>query len=317
MTATWLGVSKLVAPLLKLAKRVPEGAPVREAGAKIVAHHYGDRLVDHPPIVNVGVLAVQSRGAPATYHVRPSASQVVHETDLHSIPSAPPMLLLRPGIIEARRPETGERLWGEVASLGWYVIKGADMHPERLTDSIMLIGCLYPDGIYCARWTPAWTGRDIDDQLPYPDHSLAAYVEQAQHHAFAREAARYLTVFGLLELVADGPLRFEILDRKTQVREVRTKPAPSLHGRPAPQLPPKSRGESERPIDPRALVLAGTIVGGYLKRQRHGEGNSRVRWQYVQGHRSHRWCRPEWLVERDYSHTGLANGELVYRGRRG
>ena len=308
---SWLGVDELIAPLRPLVRHLSPDAPLRQAGAAVVSAHYGDALFDHPALVNVGVLAVQSRGAPATYFTRPSASRVVHETDLHSIPAEPPPLLRAPGIIQARRPETGERLWGDVASLGWYQIDGTQMEPRRLIPAIFLIGVLYPDGIFVARWSPAWTGDDLIEQLPYAETntSLIETVEAATHHEFAKQAARYLTIFGLLEQVENGPLRFE-LDKVTRIRQVKMR---DLSARGMKAGPPLTRVEPLTSLDPATRVLAETIVRGHLKRTRVGEGRKRIRWDYIHGYSARRWFAPRFTVERDHVHGGLANASLVYQ----
>lgn len=309
---TWLGLDALVRPLKPLVARLPPNAPLREAGAAVVGAHYGDALVEHPALVNVGVLAVISGGQPPVWHCRPSASRVVHETDLRSIPSEPPPILRGAGIIEARRPETGERLWGNVASIGWYAIDGREMYPPRLLPAIFLVAVQYPDGIAVARWCPAWTGEDLVEQLPYQETntSLIEAVEAHAHHELAKQAARYLVIFGLLEQVEDGPLRFEV-DKTTRVRHVRVKDL-SAKGFREPPKSAVSLGPSV--VDGDARALAETIVRGHLKRVRTGAGRSRVEWRYVHEHGARRWFAPRWTVERDHRHSGLANASIVYRG---
>lgn len=252
-----------------------------------------------------------SRGVPVHYQCRPSASQVVHDTDLHSIPGDAPPLLRRPGIVEARRPETGERLWGDVASLGWYPLTAAQSGVHTLLDAIFLIGLTYPDGAIVARWAPAWTGEDLAEQLPYPDvqNTLIETLDLAAHTEFARQAARYLIVLGLLEQVDEGPLRFEA-DRKTKIRAVRPRDLSARGHIPGPVTP---RPDPSSVIDPRVRALADTIVRGHLKRVRVGEGRARIKWVYVGEYGARRWMAPRWTVERDYNHTGLANDTLIYR----
>lgn len=320
----YLGVDALVRPLRRYITKLPASAQLHASAERVIIEHYGAHAVDHPPTVNVGVLAVLSRGVPQTFHVRPSASMVVHETDLHAIPSEAPMILRGPGIIEARRPETGERLWGDIASLGWYAIRGADQEPPSLVDAIYMIGCHYPVGYHVARWSPAWSGKDLDSELPYEDPdllvgedgaptrglSLADVLERTAHHEFARQAARYLIVFGLLEQIDDGPLRFE-LDKKTRVRHVRPRDLSARGHIPVPVIP---RPDPTTPIDPSARVLGDAQVRGHLKRVRVGEGRQKIRWHYVHGYSARRWHAPRWIVERDHQHSGLANSTLVFQG---
>lgn len=315
---TPLGLDKLTAPLKGAAKlaapEIEKGAPIALAGAAVAMSHYGAAVNDPrgSALVNVGALAVAARGTPAVYHCRPSAARVVHETDLHSIPAEPPPLLRRPGIVEVRRPETGERLWGDVFSIGWYTVEGAQCDPPRLTPTTFLIGLEYDGSALAARWTPTWTGEEIDEQLPAPEYgsSLIEAVDTMHHHQFAQACARFLVVFGLLERIEHGPLRFE-LDKKTGRRNVWTGDSYLPHGKPK---PPRVDGLID-PIDP-ARVLGDARIQGHLKRVRTGEGRRNVEYRYIQGYTGKRWFGPRYTVERDHKHTGLANDLLTYRGKK-
>lgn len=270
-------------------------------------------LASEPCAINLCALAVLSRGVPPIYQCRPSAARVVHETDLHSIPDEAPPMLLGPGIVEARRPDTGERLWGDIAALGWYPIRGADMNPPQLVDATYLIGLSYPDGSRVARWQPAWTGEDLVEQLPYPDvrSTLIETIDLAAHTEFARQAARFLIVMGLLEQVEAGPLRFDLEERGSKVRAVRPRD-PSKGHVAGPVMP---RPDPAPAIDPSTRALADTMVRGYLQRFRVGPGRSLVKWRWIAQHGARRWVSARWTVERDYAHTGLANSTLIYQPR--
>ena len=185
------------------------------------------------------------------------------------------------------------------------------MDPPRLIDAIFLIGLSYPEGSVVARWHPAWTGEDLTEQLPYPDvqSALIETLDLAAHTEFARMAARFLIVMGLLEQVAQGPLRFE-LEGRGKLRAVRTRD----RGRAGPALP---RPEPLTSLDPATRALADTMVRGYLQRFRVGPGRRRVEWRYVEQHAARRWMRARWTVERDYRHTGLANDTLIYQPNKG
>lgn len=312
MTA-WLGLAGLVAPLRKLVGRAPADLPLRERAAWVGLAHWGsETLASEPCVINVCALAVLSRGVPPIYQCRPSAARVVHDTDLHSIPDAPPPLLLEPGIVEARRADTGERLWGDVAALGWYPIRGMDMDPPTLVDAIYLVGLTYPDGAIVARWHPAWTGEDIAEQLPYPDRqsTLIESLDLAAHTEFARQAARFLIVMGLLEQVEGGPLRFDLEQRGNKVRAVRTRDLSASGHVAGPVMP---QPEPMTTLDPATRALADTMVRGYLQRFRVGPGRQRVQWRWIEGHSARRWVSARWTVERDYKHSGLANSTLIYQ----
>lgn len=314
--STFLPITKLIAPLRKIVERLPPNPklPLGSLGAAVTAEHYGIGLVDIQPLfINLGALAIKSRGQPSTYMMRPSASRLVEETDLRSIPSEPPPLLRCPGVVEARRPETGERLWGDVVSLAWYEATGAEREPPQLMPAIFLLGLRWPDGIFVARWQPAWTGEDLDEQLPAPDwgSSLLESVDAFEHHRLAKAAARFLVVLGLLEQVEDGPLRFEI-DKVTRTRQVRPRDLSARGFQPTPVQP---RSIVQDPIDPSMRLLGDTTVRGHLRRSRIGEGRSKIRWNYIQDHQAKRWFTPRYTVERDFTHPGLANGALVFCGK--
>lgn len=313
---SFVSLSKALAPLRKICENIPAGGgDPRVASTLILTKYFGDSSEMSDPSsawVNVAVLAYLSRGSPATYTMRPSASAVVHETDLHAIPTEAPRLLRGPGLVEARRPDQGERLWGDYVSLGWYTYAGRYRNPPSLLDAIFLVGLRYPDGSMVARWTPAWTGVDLDDQLPTEDRSvsLSDLVDRLEHLEFARAAARYLTIFGLLAEVDEGPLTFS-LDNDGRTRQVRVAPKDlSWRGF---RAPPQPRAEPQTPIDPTTRVLGDRPIRGHLQRFRFGPGRNRVRWRYVEEYTGRRWYKPLWTVERDFKHTGLANDTLIYQ----
>jgi hypothetical protein len=244
----------------------------------------GDRLAIDA--TNVAMLALLTRCAPTTWLVRPSASRVVQETDLHSIPLEPPQLMLDHGIVETRRPETGERLWGDIASLGWY----------SLENTWWLIGLSYPDGYRVVRWSPRWTGEDLADELPPPGFdpgALVARSQRADYEQFAREASRYLITLALLAEVDPSPLRI-VLDKR-ETRERKRKVIDVFFDG---DNSKRSREPLAEPaLDPtHGRIAKDARVRGHMKRQRYGEGRAEVKWIYVQGFQSRRWLSSRWLV---------------------
>jgi hypothetical protein len=128
---TWRGLSDLVPRLRREVEAAPTDLALREraawvacAAAKIDPDAPGAAFVVQSRI-NLSTLAILSRCAPQIWRCRPAVSALVHATDLHSIPDAPPLPLRSPGIVETRNPAKGEVLWGDVASLGWYQLDGA------------------------------------------------------------------------------------------------------------------------------------------------------------------------------------------------
>jgi hypothetical protein len=288
----WSGLSDLVRRLRREVERSPADLPLRERAGWValaslhsttnheeLANRVEARPVDAQSLqsmINLSALAILSQARPATWLCRPSASAVVHGTDLHSIPDAPPALLRAPGIVEARRPDQrGEVLWDDYASLGWYEIDGA----------IYLLGLRYPDGYAIARWTPRWTGGELEPELPDLDRSpLINDIDQ--HQAFARQAARYLIVLGLLAESEPTPLRIEVDRQERATHHVYLGERTS-----APR-------ETETADTIEGRVAEAVVVSGHLKRQRYGEARAKVKWIYVAGYAARRWFAPRWVVRK-------------------
>lgn len=288
MSKHWRGLDALI-PLMRkpvIAALPPDGREMTRdelkfKAAVVAEAAFGPAVTEEfVGCINMAVLALMTNAQPPTWLCRPSASRVIHGTDLHSIPTLPPRILRAPGVIEARRPETGERLWGDIASLGWYAFG----------DQYWLLGLQYPDGYMVARWRPQWTGEDLDDQLPAPDPSaLVPAGSRPTHQAFALQAARYLIVLGLLAETDPSPLRI-VLDKSDKSRKRRDVYLDEKKGQPS-----RPRGPSLVPLlDGRHAVDVG--VTGHLKRQRYGEGNAKVKWIYVEGFSARRWVSPRWHV---------------------
>ncbi len=286
MADRWRGLADLAPRLRRAVERSPAELALRERAAWVtyasllgttdptaIAERIGEvDIQELQSRLNLSALAIVSHARPATWLCQSLASAVVHGTDLHSIPDAPPALLRAPGIVEARRPD--KPLWDDYASLGWYQIDGA----------IYLLGLRYPDGYAVARWTPRWTGGELEVELPDVERSpLIDDVDE--HQAFARQAARYLIVLGLLAESHPSPLRIEV-DKATRWRHVRLG-----------EHPPRPREiETTDTIDGR--VADAVVVSGHLKRQRYGEGRALVKWIYVAGYSARRWFAPRWVVSK-------------------
>lgn len=249
---------------------IPQGPELNCAGVAVAM--YPDRLVAH--------------------EVRADVADLVHATDVHSLPDEPPRLLRRGCIVEVAHPERGERLFGNTVSLGCYE------HKDRRA----MVGLSYPDGARVSWWTPRWAGGDVKSgtAVDLDDPVVTIPLEaHAEHRTWAREAARFLVVFGMLLDAAGAPVRVE-----------------DESGRPRPQGKPKKgakpppawvtrrvhlttgapvRGPAERDLSAAvAADLAGktaveTRVTGHLKRQPYGPGGSQRRIIYVAEHAARRW----------------------------
>lgn len=242
---------------------------MRERAAALAVATFGEQ--SGAGLVNLAALALESGGVPPTWLVRPSAADTIDSTDLRSIPSTAPRLLCAPGIAEARRPETGEALWGDVASLGWY----------RVDDVYYLIGVRYPDGYVVASWRPRWTGADVLDQFRSEDDNPLIN-DRVAHGEFARQAARFLTLLGVLADLDPSPLRIEI--DKAERRE----------GRRVSHVYERARV----PGKPPAGMADRVAISGYVRRQRFGAGLAQEKLIYVAGYHAQRWFSPRVTVER-------------------
>ncbi|WP_176416594.1 hypothetical protein [Myxococcus sp. AM010] len=104
------------------------------------------------------------------------------------------------------------------------------------------------------------------------------------HAAWAREAARYAVIFGLLLEAEGSPLRIEEARRRDAHLNLPARAVYLLGPVPVPARSPEAglgwRGAVERQ------------ARGYLKRQRHGPRLALSRWEYVSKRSTWRWVRP-------------------------
>ena len=217
------------------------------------------------------------------HEIRRPVPDVVADTDLHSLPDGPPVLLRGPWICEVRDSDR-ETLFGDTMALGGY------QHGER----ICLIGLGADGGARVGWWTPRWAGGDIEDGAEH-----ATLVELDGHYEWTAASARFAVVFGLLLDSAHTPLRWtdegpRLARRaKGERREARPWAVRRVYvdggeegrqradGRSAPEDALMGRVATERP------------VSGHLKRQPCGPGGCERRWIYVAGYAARRWLAPQ------------------------
>jgi hypothetical protein len=213
------------------------------------------------------------------------AIELVHATDLHTLPSEPPRLLRSAWLLESRRPER-RALFGDTASLGGYPLEGA----------IYLVGVGYPDGAAVARWQPRWIGGELLEQTVELDSSpLIDDVDR--HHAWARQAARFAVVFSLLLESVSTPLSVEEPLRTRRQKKAHNMPPPWVVRRvhlSAPGImrrsePVEGAQKTSAIGDRQALPVQ---VRGHLKRQPYGPGGTLRRWIYVSSYEARRWVAP-------------------------
>lgn len=244
------------------------------------------RAREHPAVVNVAGLGFSMLDRLVLHRWTRDAADMVHATDLHSLPDEPPRLLRQPWLVETPHPERGQALFGTTVCLGGYYL---DDDPSCW----WLIGLQWPDGITVAQWHPHWTGEEIAEGIPYDTSPLIDDV--TGHREWGIEAARFAVVAGLLLDAASSPIRTESADgsRAAQKRAARAVDQESwavkrvvLAGPPITSSNSGSGGEAVG-ADGRSAVDA--AVRGHLKRQRHGPRGELRRWIWVEGYQARRW----------------------------
>lgn len=257
---------------------------LREAAAVTVALGYrleeGEEL---PELVNLGALTVSMRARPVVHALRASIPRIVDETDLHSLPSEPPRLLRGAWIVEVRRPDQGDRLFGDTVCLGGYPFEGA----------IYLMAFDWPGAARVARWAPTWDGAELEEGIAIDTSPLVP--DPGKHAEWTRDAARFAVILGLLLDAEGAPVR---------VREERESAPPGAakgrasawvtrhvtlgQSRPAPDEPPTPGGDASL----EGRCAAAVAVRGHLKRQRYGPGRTRTKYIYIAGYAARRWIAP-------------------------
>lgn len=291
---SWRHLSSFVRDLRDTSRRLGIKAPVydlRTAALDVAVGRHGAELVRGLPVVmNLAALAI-TLDPLLVHEIRGDVPELVDATDLHALPGEAPRLLRRPFLLEVRHPDRGERLFGDTVGLGGYELGGA----------ILIVGLTYPDGIVMARWTPTWSGEEIEASVAVDRSPLIDGVDAGTHQAWAIDAARFVTVFGLLLDAAGTPVRLvDDVEREKaprgQSRKVKPPPAwitryvslsPSPWGASGGAV--EASGEASAPTGKEATVRP---VRGHLKRQRHGPGNAERRWMWIESYEARRWVAP-------------------------
>jgi hypothetical protein len=120
------------------------------------------------------------------------------------------------------------------------------------------------------------------------------------HQSWAREAARFAVVLGLLLDAEGAPLRVEEERQRDTARRAKKggAGAEGVHVRHA-YLDAERVARVPSPASPDTAAdgTAGrlaehVLVRGHLKRQRHGPGNREVKWLYIAGYSARRRVAP-------------------------
>jgi hypothetical protein len=286
----WKSISGEIDRVLRHAPAAPTGSDLRTTAGALAALTYGmDTVLEMPALVNIAALAWLTRERRVVHRISSGAAHVVHDTDLRTIPSAPPPLLHRPWILTSRNPERGECLFGDTAELAGY----------PLDDRIYLIGLQYPDGIKVAGWRPKWSADEIEIGL----HGTADLIDDVDAwQDWARDAARFALMLGILLDAESTPV---VLDSDTERSRAQGGSSHSHQSkgtsawsvrrvyvdariyRPSSQT---SSGEAMGKRDD--LVPTRSMVSGHLKRQPYGPGRSLRKWVYVHAYEARRWTMP-------------------------
>lgn len=286
-SVSWQSLSDLVHRIYSRRNAFPDGADLRAQAGLLALSVFGEAIVlDAPALINVAALAL-SMDRLTVHRVSSGAVRAVHETDLHTLPGEPPRLFLRAWIVEARNPER-ENLFGSTAALGGYVVG----------DAIFLVGLRYPDGVSVARWRPEWKERDLDATVQRDESPLVDDVDG--HHEWAREAARFAIVLGLLLDAEGAPI--SVADESPKGKRSKSVGGRRNHGEWITRRVyvnertfrsvRQSTSLRDKEAIPEGLRPIQVDVGGYLKRQPYGPGNTLRKWIYVQGYEARRWVSP-------------------------
>lgn len=291
---SWQPLSELVLEARKplIERRVPIGpsTTTREAiVATALSTWTPQQCADMPALVNIAGIALTMMERLVLHRWSKDAVDMVHMTDLHSLPDEPPRLLRHPFLLETRHPERGQMLFGSTPCLGAY----------RLSEdpsTWWLVGLTWPDSIRVARWTPSWAGQELEEGVAYDAHSpLIGDIEGL--HAWGIEAARFAVIAGLLLDATGSPVTTEVPRVSNAARRRAERSAsPSseswavrrvvLAGESA-RLSAGPSAASPTARDGRQPVEA--EIRGHLKRQRHGPGGELRRWIWVEGYQARRW----------------------------
>ncbi len=284
---TWKHISVLVRAFHDATRGRPAPEDLRTGAAELAIRVHGtERTLTQPALLNLAALAL-SMPRLTVHVIRAGVPDLVDATDLHALPAEPPRLLQAPWILEVRNPADGERLFGSTASLAGYELDGVRY----------LIGLGYPDGVMVARWRPVWSGGDLEAGVERGTSPLIDDVDA--HKEWAREAARFAVVLGLLLDAAGAPVR---------VREEGPVLAGRRHGQPRPATPWVTRRISltesaQRSAAERAGAASTAGIGGrsvarvpvhgHIKRQHFGPGGRETRMIYVASYEARRWVAPK------------------------
>jgi hypothetical protein len=289
----WSEVIRVLAECLAELRSNGRKDPAAESLAEFT---FGQESLEQFPILNdLAAIVLATAPRVVVHQVRPAVAQFVDETDLHSIPAEPPRLLRRSFLFEARRPEAGERLFGNVVAVGGYPVGAA----------INIFWSTYPNAEgFVAQWRPKWSEAELAaTPTPLDVSPLLEGLQEPGTLGIAGQVGRFLIVLGLLLDSENVPLRIEDEQKEIAVgSRSPTKKHGSDSGRPrwvtrhlfldeiSRTSAPTSHTDGVSPSD---RLSEQVRVRGHLKRQRHGPGLTKTRWIYVPSYEARRWVAPQ------------------------
>lgn len=251
--------------------------PLRDAAALAAVEAWGLSTVESAhELVNMAALGVASPKPLPVHHVRQAAARHVAETDLHSLPDERPRLLRAPWLLEVRRPEAGEALFGDTFALGGYDLDG----------TTFLVGLSLDGGSRVATWRPTWAGGDLEEGTTQGHSHLVEPGNVGPWQDWARAAARFAVVYALLVEAEGTPLRVEAGRQRDNPAGLAVSSV-YLDGALG-----EASGAAPASAHATGLVPAETAVRGHLRRQRYGPEAMLVKWVYIAQHGAWRWVRP-------------------------
>lgn len=251
--------------------------PLREAAERTAVAAWGHETVaDLLVLINMTALGIAAPAPVRTHMVRPAAARHASVTDLHSLPEERPQLFRAPWLLEVRRPELGETLFGETIALGGYHLEG----------TTYLVGLTLDGGARVATWRPSWTGGELAEGTRQDYSPLVEPADVVEWQDWARAAARFAVVYALLVEAEASPLRVEAGRQRDNPAGLAVSNV-YLDG-----VLGEAAGAAPNSTPATGLVPVETAVRGHLRRQRHGPELMLSKWVYIAQHGAWRWVRP-------------------------
>jgi hypothetical protein len=264
----------------------PEVEPTDEDGTSLAQSMMMARFgVDAgSPETRAARLALHLLRRPVFHEVDPEVAELVHSTDLHSLPGEAPRLLREPFLLQVRDPKSNV-LFGDTISVGAYPTPDGRL---RLL--------AWEDGIQTSYgWKPTWGDSDLDDGI---DLQGSWGLGLTGADGLLTQILRFCVVFGLLLDAENAPLVIgerQFLEASQRTREAMQLPSWRWRTRYISLSRPTSPTNGQGRLTSQELEgqqLRDVMVKGHIKRQRFGKGRQQTRWIYVAAYGARRWIAP-------------------------